>query len=192
LREVILRFPGERATAIRGGIETTRQRLCQSSEEETCRAIRDHLKDAPLPTLIHVGFERWPQEPYLSVKQRERERRLSLLLPDFFPTLDPHLAKGISPYMLPAGFELKLREGIAKASEGPRFIECDAVAQSDYEFELRNGLKQFDTLSSNNPRYLGAVLIDPADGRTRFLRQCAVSRMGGRLGRTGEGSEAGP
>jgi len=95
-----------------------------------------------------------------------------LLLPDFFPTPDPHLAKAISPYMLPALFEPKLREGIAKDPERPRFIECDAVAQSDYEFERRDGLKQFDTLSSKNPRYLVAVLIDPADGRTRFKRQC--------------------
>jgi len=39
-------------------------------------------------------------------------------------------------------------------------------------YEHLRGLKQFGTLESNNERYLGAVLIAPADGRTRFLRQC--------------------
>lgn len=172
LREFVLRFPGERATAIRQGIETTRQTLRRASEEETCRAIREHLKDAPLPTLIHVGFNEWPDKPYLSIGDRERQKRLALLAPDFFPTRDRYLAKDISPYMIPAGFELRLRECTVKDPEHPRFMECYAVAQADYEFERREGLKVLDTLSSTNPRYLVAVLIDPADGRTRFLSQC--------------------
>jgi hypothetical protein len=173
LREVVLRFPTERvAKEFRQDIEATRRKLRRSTEEETCRAIRELLKAAPLPKLVHVGFDQWPRAPYLSIEQSERERRLTLILPDFFPTADRYLAKGISPYMIPAGFELKLRDGIAKDPESPRFIECNAVAQSDYELELRAGLKQFGTLESNNERYLGAVLIDPADGRTRFLIQC--------------------
>jgi len=168
-----LRFPTERnARKTCRGIETARQKLRRASEEETCKAIRDRLKDAPLPYLIHVGFEEWPEHPYLSIEQSERKKRLALLLPDFFPTTGVYHAKSISPYMIPAGFEWKLREGIRKDPERPRFIECDAVAQSDYEFERREGLKRFDTLSSNNSRYLVAVLIDPADGRTRYLRQC--------------------
>jgi len=172
VREVILRFPGERATTLRQGIEATRRKLRRAREEESCKVIRDYLKDAPLATLIHVGFERWPQDPYLSIEESERQKLLARLLPDFFPAPDRYLAKDISPYMIPAGFELKLRQGITKDPERPRFIECDAVAQSDYEFERREGLKEFDTLLSNNPRYLVAVLIDPADGRKRFLRQC--------------------
>jgi len=172
VREVILRFPGERATTLRQGIEATRRKLRRAREEESCKVIRDYLKDAPLATLIHVGFERWPQDPYLSIEESERQKLLARLLPDFFPAPDRYLAKDISPYMIPAGFELKLRDGIAKDPESPRFIECNAVAQSDYELELRAGLKQFGTLESNNERYLGAVLIAPADGRTRFLRQC--------------------
>jgi hypothetical protein len=173
LRTFVLRFPTERvAKETRQAIETTRRRLRRSSEKATCKAIRKYLKDAPLATLIHVGFEQWPEDPYLSIEQSERQRRLALLLPDFFPTPDRYLGKNISPYTIPAGFELKLRESIAKDPEKPRFIECDAVAQSNFEFELRDGLKQFEALSSDNPRYMGAVLIDPRDGRTRFLRQC--------------------
>jgi hypothetical protein len=125
-----------------------------------------------MPIRITVGFDEWPKKPYLSIEQSERQRRLALLLPDYFPTSDPYLAKDISPCTIPPGFELKLTEGIASDPERPRFIECDVVAQSDYEFELQNELKQFETLSSDNTRYLVAVLIDPADGRTRFLSQC--------------------
>ena len=173
LREVVLRFPTERvAKEFRQDIEATRRKLRRSTEEETCRAIREHLKAAPLPELVHVGFDQWPQAPYLSIEQSERERRLALLLPDFFPTRDRYLAKDISPYMIPAGFELRLRECTVKDPEQPRLMECDAVAQTDYEFERREGLKILDTLSSTNPRYLVAVLIDPAGEQTRFLRQC--------------------
>jgi hypothetical protein len=169
-REIVLRFSGKRAAAIRKGVESTRESLRRTTEREARRALVYYLNTAPLHEVILVCFEEWPQKAYLSIEVQERQRRLAKLMPDFFPTAKWHLAKGILPFQIPPEFQPTLQKLIEMGKLPITWV--DMISISDYQLERREGAPESDVILSDNPRAMLPLLIDPSDTRTRFLNQC--------------------
>jgi hypothetical protein len=89
-------------------------------------------------------------------------------VPEFAHT-ENYVMRELLPYLTPERDRWLLFQLLTES----RFpvVKTRALALSDYHSDWRSG-QPFALLESNNPRYLVAILIDPADGPARFIKQC--------------------
>jgi hypothetical protein len=59
-----------------------------------------------------VAFPEWPVTPWLAIPPEERERRLKILFPDYYPTHSVSSAKDILPARLPDNFMARIEAAI--------------------------------------------------------------------------------
>lgn len=164
-RELVLSFPGKATKTFQAEIKRLRASIRRLSEEK--RRVR--LSVEPLHKVIPAIFEQWPEkQPYQTIDAGQRRSLLTRFVPEF---ADPenYVMRELLPYLTTERSRWLLFELLTES----RFpvVKTHGVALADYDLDWRSG-QPFALLESDNSRYLVAILIDPADGPERFIKQC--------------------
>jgi len=163
-RELVLSFPGEAAKKLQAEIRHLRADTRRQSDDKR----RERLAIEPVCKAIAAIFERWPQRPYQTIDAGQRRALLERLVPEFAHP-ENYVMRELLPYLTPERDRWLLFQLLTES----RFpvVKTQGVARSDYDLDWRSG-QPFALLETNNPRYLAAILIDPADGPAQFIKQC--------------------